>query len=137
MGGYATNPSWTAQTSTEAFAGALIASLVKQDLYSSGGRYKLDVQFLNIDWPLYAPNVTRETSIEYTLKDRETNKVIFRDVVVANHTATFSDAFTVIPLGHSVKRIRLANDGSARNNIGLLLEELSKLQIEDGKISIK
>ena len=48
---------------------------------------------------------------------------------MAKHTAKASDAFA------GVKRLRLANEGSAKENINMVLAELAKLDLKNVSLS--
>ena len=58
------------------------------------------------------------------------NLEILKETIIASYTAGFSDSVV------AVKRLRLANEGSARENIHELLKALSKLKIKKHQISI-
>ena len=71
------------------------------------------------------------SEVEYTLIEVATNKVMMREVVRTPFTAGVGDAFIAI------KRLRLANEGSARTNIDAFLKRLSTLKIEAKQISLQ
>lgn len=62
-------------------------------------------------------NVT--TRIEYILYFE--NNIKYQTIVTANGTATMNDAFV------GTKRLRIANENSAKENIKNFIEELSKI----------
>ena len=68
-------------------------------------------------------------SMEASLDNRY-GKVVLDKVVVADYTATMGDSFW------GIKRLRLANEGSAKNNIEKLIRSLSIKQVEAGKLSL-
>ncbi len=55
---------------------------------------------------------------------------ILKETIIASYTAGFSDSVV------AVKRLRLANEGSARENIHEFLKALSNLKIEKNQVSI-
>jgi hypothetical protein len=129
-GGEETNPAWTSEISDEAFSGALKESLKKQGLFSESGKYKLEVKMLKVDQPMFGLDLTVTTHIQYILKDTQSNRTIMDETIVAEHTATFSDAFAAIT------RLRLANEGSGLKNIEGVLKKLTGLKIAPQNISL-
>ena len=85
---------------------------------------------MSVAQPLLGLDMTVTTHVRYTLKDTQSGSVVLDKMLVASYTATVGDAFV------GAKRLRLANEGSARKNIGLFLEELSKLKIKPQEISL-
>ncbi|MDH5229761.1 MAG: hypothetical protein OEY38_06865 [Gammaproteobacteria bacterium] len=122
-GGEKTNPLWTSEISNEAFQEALKLSLTSQGLMSENGRYQLKVNLVKVDQPLFGLDLKVTTHVNYILTDTKTNKVVLDELVVAPFTATFGDAAIAI------KRLRLANEGSGKNNIKGFLEKLSLLNV--------
>ena len=62
--------------------------------------------------------------IRYRLTDSQTKMTIFDETIIASYTATFSDAF----LG--TDRLKMANEGSGKENIKGLIEKLETLKIK-------
>lgn len=116
-GGQETNPMWTSQISTDSFRMALQQSLVNYQLHSPTGPYRLNAVLVNVDQPFIGFDMTVTTTVNYTLLDPTGNEVWSKGVT-APYTATMSDAF----LG--VERLRLANEGSAKENIRRALEAM-------------
>ena len=129
-GGQKTNPAWTSEISSEAFSGAVKESLSAQGLLSENGQYKLTVEMLKVDQPIFGLNFEVTTHVKYLLLDSISNSVIFDETIVAPHTSTFGDAFS------GVERLRLANEGAGNKNIEIFLEKLSELQINKNEISL-
>lgn len=129
-GGQKTNPAWTSEIDNDAFSGALEESLKSQGLYSENGKYQLEVRMLKVDQPLFGFDLEVTTHIQYILTNVDTGAVVLNDTVIARHTAGIDDAFV------AVKRLRLANEGSAQKNIEGLLNKLSELRIEPNEISL-
>ena len=71
------------------------------------------------------------SEVEYTLVESSTNKVILREIIRTPFTAGMGDSVIAI------KRLRLANEGSARVNIIAMLKRLSELNIEVKQVSLK
>lgn len=129
-GGKKTNPAWTSEIDNESFAEAVKQSLEFQGLYSNSGNYALAIKMLKVDQPMFGLDMKVTTHIQYTLTEKKSNKVVFDETVVAPYTATVGDAFA------GIKRLRLANEGSAKKNIEGLLKKLSELNISPSNISI-
>jgi len=129
-GGTKTNPLWTSEIDSESFSGAVKESLKSQGLYSGNGKYQLEVKMLKVDQPLFGFNLKVTTHVQYTLTNSDSGAVVFDDTVIAPYTASVDDAFV------AVKRLRLANEGSAQKNIEELLNKLSALRIESQEISL-
>lgn len=125
-GGEETNPLWTSEVNSEGFKSALIQSLLDAELLDPDeekARYQLIAVLLNVDQPFMGFNMTVTSTVEYTLLDTSDGTTVFRERVVAPYTAKAGQAF----LG--MERLKLANEGSIRENIRLLIERLSKLDL--------
>jgi len=129
-GGKNTNPAWTSEISNEAFSGAVKESLDRQGLLSDSGIYKLQITLIKVDQPLFGLNLEVTTHVKYTLTDSSNNSVVFSETIIKPYTATVGDAFA------AVKRLRLANEGSGKENIKGLLEKLAELKIQPDQVSV-
>lgn len=129
-GGKKTNPAWTSEIDNDAFSGAVRESLRSQGLYSDDGKFQLQVEMLKVDQPLFGINFEVTTHVRYILSNSDSNAVVFDETVVTPHTAGVGDAVI------GVKRLRLANEGSARKNIEGLLSKLSELRIGPTQVSL-
>lgn len=99
-------------------------------LYAPGalGDYKLVVHLEKLDQPAFGLDMTVTATVNYTLEQRKTGRIILARTITTPHTATFSDAAI------GTERIRLANEGTIRKNISAIITEL--LALDKGKISI-
>lgn len=61
------------------------------------------------------------THVAYTLVDSKSDKIVFKETIIADHTAFTAEALS------SIKRRRLANEGSGKSNIAQFLNQLSQL----------
>jgi len=123
MGGEETNPLWTSEVSNTDFREALRQALVYYDLlYQGDGKssYSLRANFISLDQPLMGFDLTVTSVVEYRIKERATGDLFFEETVTAPYTATVSDAFL------AVERLRLANEGSIKENIGKFIKRLVK-----------
>ena len=130
-GGSKTNPLWTSQISNEDFQRALEQSLVAQGLLSQNGRFTLKATLIEVAQPWIGVNLKVATKVNYVMIDEAINDVLLDEVIEADFTATFSDAFD------AVTRLKIANEGSAKANIKRFLERLALLRVESDLVSLQ
>jgi hypothetical protein len=107
------------------FTGALITALRNSNLFSevnpsANPDYTLSAAILTQRQPMAGFSMTVELLVRYTLKDNAGTQVWQKDIV-SKYTATMGDSL----IGPT--RLNLANEGAVRENIRLLLEDLSKV----------
>ncbi len=129
-GGKETNPLWSSQISNDSFSAAVKTSLAEHGLYSESGRYQLNISLIQVEQPLFGLNMTVITTVRYTLKDTTDSSELFNHTVTARYTATVGDAFV------GTERLRLANEGSGRENIKSMLQKLSELNVKEVQVSL-
>lgn len=130
-GGEKTNPLWTSEIDGPDFHSALQQSLKNAELLGDADApYALRANLLRVDQPLFGLDFEVTSEVEYTLIEVASNKVVLREVVRTPFTAGVGDAFIAI------KRLRLANEGSARTNIDAFLKRLSALKVEAKQVSL-
>ncbi|WP_460019406.1 hypothetical protein [Magnetospira thiophila] len=120
-GGESTNPMWTSEVSNSGFRGALQGSLEKSSLLAPGlpeSRFDLYATLNELNQPLFGLDLTVSSQVKYRVVERDSKKTWFDELVSAAYTATFSDS----PL--AVQRLRLANEGSIRENIKQFIQRL-------------
>jgi hypothetical protein len=126
-GGKDTNPMWTSQISNDAFAQALRDSIAKSHLFGSvadsATNYKLTAFLGKVEQPLFGLSFTVKMEVSYTLVDTRSGKSVWQKDVASQFTATPSDAFV------AVKRLQLANEGAARENIQQAIAAMSALNL--------
>ena len=121
-GGEDTNPLWKSNVDNPQFEGALKKSMQAHGLLAvdeSHSRYLLNAKLLNLDQPFIGFDMKVTSSIHYTLTMKGKEGSVLDDSITASYTATVSDAF----LG--MERLRLANEGSIRENIKQFLMKLA------------
>jgi len=131
IGGEETNPLWTSEISSEGFRQALTESLRNAGLLAAlqgASKYALEVQLKNVQQPLVGLDMTVVATVNYVLKERDTGVVVWEGDIVSPYTATFSQAFA------GFERLRLANEGSAKENIKQLIERLYSLDIKSAAV---
>ncbi len=116
-GGTETNPMMASQIDNDEFKKAVVASLINAGLYSKDGKYKLKIEILEIDQPSFGFDMTVTMTVKYTLLNYEDKSIVFQKTIKSPYTATVGDAFV------GIKRLQLANEGSAKENIYKLLKE--------------
>jgi len=120
-GGKKTNPLWTSQVSGTAYELALRNSLEANNLIQKSNptpQFEVYARLSELDQPLIGLNMTVNSKVAYEVIDIKTRKSWFDKEILASYTATFSDA----ALG--LIRLRLANEGSIRENIRKFINEL-------------
>jgi len=126
VGGEDTNPMWTSEIDNASFKLALEDSLKYAGLLVAGGNpseYQLDVHLRSVDQPMVGFSMTVTVVAEYKLYRAGDRSLVWSDQFSTPYTAQMGDAF----LG--TKRLQLANEGSARANIKMLIDELLRLDM--------
>ncbi len=131
-GGQGTNPLWTSEIAGADFQTALQNSLNNAGLLSkaSAAPYSLHAKLVRVQQPLFGLDFKVTSDVEYSLIDNASGKEVFRETLSTPYTAGVGDAFV------GTTRLRLANEGSARENIGALLKRLAELNIEAKQVSL-
>jgi hypothetical protein len=122
-GGRETNPMWSSQVSSESFQRALELSLQNVGLTNpliAANKYHLTADILQVSQPMLGLDMTVSANVRYSLIESATRKELFSKVIVGVYTAKFSDAFA------GAERLKLANEGAAKRNIQLLVDDLFK-----------
>lgn len=125
-GGKDTNPMWVSKVSSGEFEQALEASLREAGMLSAGkqdGKYVLAAALEKLDQPIMGFSLTVTATVNYVLTERATGKEVMSKRIAVPYTAKASDAFA------AVERMRLANEGAVRVNIGELIGEIRKVGI--------
>lgn len=128
-GGHETDPMFTPMISNSAFQGALVESLRKADIFRSvetnaPAKYRLKVRLENLDQPALGFNLTVTLQADWILTRPPDEHELWRKRILSPYTATMGDAFS------GAKRLRLATEGAARQNIEKGLAELAELKLE-------
>jgi len=87
-------------------------------LFSKNGQYRLKVELLKLDQPMFGLDMTVTMTVKYTLLDYKNHNIIFTKIVSKPYTATVSNAFVAIT------RLRMANEGAVKENIYTFLKKL-------------
>ncbi|RBA23975.1 hypothetical protein [Herminiimonas fonticola] len=127
-GGKETDKIGKSQIADTAFSQALVDSINNSKTFSSviqgkGADYLLTVSIFNIDQPSFGFSFTVKMEAGWSLQRADTGAVVWQESIKSEHTATTSDAFA------GVERLRLANEGAAKNNISQGLSKISALKL--------
>lgn len=120
-GGKETNPMWVSNVGNSEFEQALESSLRDAGLLSAGkqaGKFILTVHMEKVDQPMFGVAMTVTATVRYSLVERITGKEVLNRTISLPFTASFSSSL----LGY--ERLRLANEGAIRINIGKIIDEL-------------
>lgn len=126
QGGEATNPMWTSEIGNSEFKIALENSLRSAKLLSTlinKADYKLEAKLISVNQPMFGLDFTVHATVLYSLVDNKTGETVYEETIMESHTATMNDAFM------GVERLKLANEGAARNNIKELISRLMTLKV--------
>ena len=129
--GEETNPLWMSKISNPEFQIAIADAINRSGVFRSVIKdgisdYRLDVAITKLDQPLFGINISVTLSTLWILTKSDTNKVLFKEEISSSFTATMGDSV----LG--VKRLRLANEGVARENIKAGIEKISRIAVYQG-----
>jgi hypothetical protein len=83
----------------------------------------LTVTIFNLDQPSFGFSFTVKMEAGWSLRRADTGAVVWQESIKSEHTATTGDAFA------AVKRLRLANEGAAKENIAQGLSKISTLSL--------
>jgi hypothetical protein len=129
IGGRETSAMAASQISNEDFAQAIRESFEQSGLFQKAlsdglAKYRLDAFITQVNQPMFGFAMTVSMEVNYTLARTAPQGVIWQKAISSSYTAAVSEAFV------GVTRLRIANEGAARNNIDQAMEEISKLQLE-------
>lgn len=129
QGGKSTSSGGTSQISSEDFARALRESIQKAGLFASvaesgPARYRLEAFLGTLDQPMFGFSLTVKMETEYNLIDTGSNQSVWRKNILSEYTAGGGESFV------AATRLRLANEGAARQNIQKMIEEVSALKLD-------
>lgn len=120
-GGEETSPMWMSKVSSSGLRDALDFSLAAHTMAAGNAdraQYLLSANLNALDQPVMGFDATVTSSVDYRLLEKSTQKEVFREVVTAPYTAKFTDSLM------GVERLRLANEGSIKENIRIFIERL-------------
>lgn len=127
-GGRDTNSMGKSQIADDQLRLAVVDAIKTSKTFSSvvegkGGDYKLDVSIINMTQPSFGLSFTVTMEMGWSLTEVSSGKLVWREAVKSEHTATTSDAFA------GVARLRMATEGAAKNNVAAGLAKISALAL--------
>ena len=127
-GGSETSSMGASKIANADFAEAVKTSIIKSGLFASTAGaaqadYLLDAHIVQLDQPMFGFSFTVKLEVDWRLVHRADQKVVWEKAVMSSFTATTSDAFA------GVTRLRLANEGAARNNIQDAIGQMGALTL--------
>lgn len=124
MGGQKTNPLWVSKIDNANFKAALKKSLASSSLFHDlqGAKYILTADLIKLQQPLLGLNLTVNCEVHYSIKNAMHKKVYDKNIS-STYTAKFGDSLLAF------ERLRLANEGAARENIKLLIKDIYNLSV--------
>jgi hypothetical protein len=127
-GGRETNAVGTSQISSPEFQDAIVESLrtygvFKSVLTEGNTDYMLEAAILNLQQPQFGFNLTVTIETAWKLTNMRNGSTVMSENLVNSYTATVDDAFA------ASTRLRLANEGAARENIRESLKKISEKKL--------
>ena len=111
----------------EKFRGALILALQESVIYTvetsdEDTDYRLDVLMFKTEYPSWGFDMTVQLGIAYSLFDETTGEIVLEEDIYNNYTEGFFSCCI------GAVRLRKAEEGAVRENIGLALDKLSAFE---------
>lgn len=121
-GGHSINPLLASEISNESYKMALEKSLQSADLFKQDeqGKYSLKAKIVRFERPVMGLDFKSTLIVHYQLHDIKHNKEVFNKTIKSSYVAKFNDSII------AVTRLKLANEGAARENIKQLIGDLYK-----------
>ncbi len=123
-GGEETNPLWVSKVGNKELYEALRLSLEQSGYLSTpdaGAPFRLEVFLMELKQPVSGFTLIVDSFMRYKLIRTSDNGVVYDDIITASYKATIHDAF------YGVQRLKLATEGSIRDNIAAFLGKLHSL----------
>ncbi len=127
-GGKDTNPMWASQISNPEFQSAIAETLAKSGVFRTiikdgNSDYLLEVNITALQQPVFGINFTVSMSTNWKLTSVKDKKPVMEQVIESSYTAGMGDSVV------GVKRLRIANEGAARENIKEGASKLSAIRL--------
>lgn len=126
-GGKETNPMWVSNVGNSEFEQALEGSLRDAGLLSAGkqaGKYLLTAHMQKVEQPMFGASMTVTVTVNYSLTERVGGKEVLNRTVSLPFTAAWNSSFV------GTERLRLANEGAIRVNIGKIIDEMFAIRAD-------
>jgi hypothetical protein len=127
-GGSETSSMGASQIANGNFSEAIKNSVMQSGLFAKiaapgGTDYDLGVMIVRLQQPLFGASFTVTLEATWQLTHHGDQKVVWQKSITSSFTATMSDAFA------GVTRLRLANEGAARENIKDAIAQMGALTL--------
>lgn len=127
-GGSETSSMGASKISNGDFAEAVKTSVTQSGLFgkispAGSSDYDLTVQIVRLDQPVFGASFTVTIETTWRLTHRSDQKLVWQKAIITPFTATMGDAFV------GVTRLRLANEGAARENIKDAITQMGALTL--------
>jgi hypothetical protein len=128
-GGTDTSALGASKISNADFANAISASIEQSKLFeriaaaNNASDYEIDAQIVRLEQPMFGASFTVNLEVTWRLLSLPDRKVVWEKAVTSSFTATMGEAFA------GVTRLRLANEGAARENIKSAIHQMSALSL--------
>ncbi len=110
------------QVSDENLSQALEEALRQNGMFAEmEGKYTVLPSLVHLKQPALGLDMTVTAQVNYIVRDSG-GKIVMEETVSTPYTATVGDAFV------GVTRVRLANEGAVRENIGEFIAKLSEFE---------
>ena len=129
IGGEESDPLWKGSRIDDvSFKGALLIALQNSKIYplvdaNQISNYSLNIMLLAQDQPAIGLDMTTTLVVKYYLINESTKQEIWSKEIKSVYTAKFTDSLI------GATRLNMANEGVVRENIKILLNELSSLHL--------
>lgn len=126
-GGSPTSSMGASQISNEDYTTALSQAITQSGLFAKvipAGDYHLEVAIVRLQQPMMGFSMTATIETNWTLTRLSDHSVAWQKAITSSHTAKTSDALA------GVKRLQLATEGAARDNIQDGIQQLSALTLQ-------
>ena len=109
---------------------AIMKTLKKLKLYSKqeSSNFVLIAKYISHDAPKFGANINVKFSINYSLKNKNNSMIFFDETIQSSYTEKWYSAY----LGST--RLKMAYEGSIKNNIDKFVNKLSKIIIRDTRL---
>lgn len=128
-GGSETTAMTASQISNADFAAAIRQSITESKLFATLADalptdYRLDVMIVHVQQPMWGGSFTVTLECSWRLTHVPDTKVVWEKSVTSSGTANMGDSLV------GVKRLRLATETAARNNITDALQQIGRLPLQ-------
>ncbi len=127
-GGSETSSMGASNISNRDFAEAIRTSISQSGLFTDISSanladYRLTADIVELNRPMFGTSFTVDLEVTWRLRRTSDTYVVWEKAIASSFTATMGDAFS------GATRLRLANEGAARENIREAIQEMAELTL--------